>query len=672
MLPVFRHLWLGLLLIVGASGVLLISDLRNRVPASAHLSKVAILQFASRPTLDQGQRGVLEGLASEGYVEGRNLVVQRFNAENDMPTSSNMARAIVDGGFRLVITISTPSLQAMASANKEGKVIQVFGLVTDPFLSGVGIDRKDSLRRPRHLVGIGSFQPVRSTFQLAKQLFPGLKRVGEVWNPAEACSEACTMLAREVCRELGIELLEANVDSSAAVLEAAKSLTSRGIQALWIGGDNTVDMAAAVIIKVAGEAGIPVFTNSPSNAEQGALFTLGADYIEVGKATGVLAGKVLNGLDPATIRIENVMPECLLLNERMLASLREPWRFPEEVRRRAAGIVGSTGGSGETVPSAVKTQELPRSSSLRSGQAMPVGRLQRIHFLNYIQASHVEANHKGFFDELKKLGLVEGRDYSIKVSNAQGDMTTLSAMVDAALSDRADLIVLTSTPTLQATLKKVRNIPVLFSNVASPVLAGAGRSDTDHLPNITGISTLSDFQEMTRVLKICLPQVKRVGTLFASGEDNSVYNKERFQEILAQNGIELLTVPTSNSAEVLDAALTLAGMPIDAICQITDNVHDTAFAGIAQAAQKSRKPLFAFISAKVLNGGAVLAVSRDYEQAGRDMARLAQRVMRGESPAGIPFQLVSRTLLVIKPANAVLYGLKIPAQLLNRADQVVP
>jgi putative ABC transport system substrate-binding protein len=100
-------------------------------------------------------------------------------------------------------------------------------------------------------------------------------------------------------------------------------------------------------------------------------------------------------------------------------------------------------------------------------------------------------------------------------------------------------------------------------------------------------------------------------------------------------------------------------------------VHDTAFAGISQAALKNRKPLFSFISAKVLNSGAALAVSRDYEQAGRDMARLAQRVMRGESTATIPFQLVSRTLLVIKPANAALYGLTIPAELLARADQIV-
>ena len=66
-----------------------------------------------------------------------------------------------------------------------------------------------------------------------------LKRVGVVWNPSEACSEACTLKARRKCAELGIDLLEATADAPTAVNEAAKSLISRQVQVIWIGGDNT-------------------------------------------------------------------------------------------------------------------------------------------------------------------------------------------------------------------------------------------------------------------------------------------------------------------------------------------------------------------------------------------------------------------------------------------------
>jgi ABC-type uncharacterized transport system substrate-binding protein len=104
---------------------------------------------------------------------------------------------------------------------------------------------------------------------------------------------------------------------------------------------------------------------------------------------------------------------------------------------------------------------------------------------------------------------------------------------------------------------------------------------------------------------------------------------------------------------------------------VVDNVLDTAFAGIAQAAQKDKKPLFAFSSSQAVKGGAAIAVARDYEQAGRDMALLAARIMGGEDPAQIPIQIVSKTLLVVNPVGAEQCGLSIPASVMKRADVIV-
>jgi ABC-type uncharacterized transport system substrate-binding protein len=215
--------------------------------------------------------------------------------------------------------------------------------VTDPFGAGVGISRDDPYKHPKHLTGVGTFQPVEATFRIAKQLYPELKRVGEAWNPAEACSEACTVKARAISKELGIELVEAQVDSSSAVRETANSLVSRGVQAIWIGGDNTVEIAVDSVIEAARKANIPVFSNSPAGLKRGLLFALGADYAEVGKTAGVLAGKILRGLDPGSVRIEDVMPQRLALNLSVLKGLRDPWRVPPALLASAADVLDEKG-----------------------------------------------------------------------------------------------------------------------------------------------------------------------------------------------------------------------------------------------------------------------------------------------------------------------------------------
>src|SRR5262249_30619670 len=165
---------------------------------------------------------------------GGTIRIRRYNAEGDAATSNTIARAIVGGDDELVITLSTPSLQAVAGANREARRPHVFGLVSDPVAAGVGISRDDPRTHPPYMVGLGTMQPVAEGFRMARRLAPRLARVGVAWNPSESNSEACTKIARAVCKELGIELLEANVDGTAAVGEAVAALVGRGAEAVYV------------------------------------------------------------------------------------------------------------------------------------------------------------------------------------------------------------------------------------------------------------------------------------------------------------------------------------------------------------------------------------------------------------------------------------------------------
>src|SRR5258708_38803439 len=98
-----------------------------------------------------------------------------------------------------------------------------------------GTTGKTPAVRPPYMTGYGALQPVAALFRLAREAKPDLKRVGVVWNPSEPNSEASTVMARAICKELGIELVEVTVDSSAGVSEAANAVLARSVQAIWAG-----------------------------------------------------------------------------------------------------------------------------------------------------------------------------------------------------------------------------------------------------------------------------------------------------------------------------------------------------------------------------------------------------------------------------------------------------
>jgi ABC-type uncharacterized transport system substrate-binding protein len=249
-------------------------------------------------------------------------------------------------------------------------------------------------------------------------------------------------------------------------------------------------------------------------------------------------------------------------------------------------------------------------------------------------------------------------------------MATVSALIDAALSEHADLIVTFSTPTLQAALQRARSVPIVFTYVSSAVAAGAGASDTDHLANVTGVYMLPSYDEMLATIRRIVPAVKVVGTLFVPAEVNSVFNRDLLETACRKAGLRLEAVPANTSVEVADAGLALAARRPDVICQIPGNLTAAAFPTLQQAAARARLPIFAFQTGQA-HGGAVLAMARDYHDAGRQSAALAVRVMRGERPAGIPFQTVNRTRLIVNVSAARQLGLTIPADLVSRADEAI-
>jgi ABC-type uncharacterized transport system substrate-binding protein len=658
MLYAAKRLALGVLLIVATSAILLVADRGHRSAAARHIVRVAILQHASTPVLDDGVRGVIDGLAARGFRDGEQIAITRFNAQGDMPTGLAIARQVTTGDYDLVITSSTPSMQAVANSNRDNNVRHVFAIVADPFSAGIGLDRDYPLKHPPRMVGQSSFPPVETAFQLARRMLPGLQRVGVAWNPSESNSLAFMKKAREVSAAMRLTLLEANADTTSAVPDAVNSLIARGAQAIWVGGDNTVVAGVDSVIAISRRSGIPVFSVIPGAPDRGTLFDAGPDFYRVGRETGGLAADVLDGADMTRIPVRDVLdvvPPYLSVNTKALKGLKEAWRVPDAVLRDATVVVDDAG--------------VHRKAAVVAGPVKTTKKW-RLALVELNRVLDVEDAERGVLDGLREQGLVEGRDFEKTIRNAQGDMATVSALVDASVSDGADLLITFSTPTLQAALARAKRIPIVFNYVADPIAAGAGKSDLVHAPNVAGVYLINAYDQMLALIRRYVPKAHTLGTVYVPAEVNMVSQLAAMTTIARAAGMEVKAIAANSTAEVGEAALALTAAHVDVICQLPGNLTAAAFPSLAQASRRARVPIFGFQSSAA-HGGAVLAVARDYYDSGREAAQLAARVMRGESPAGMPFSGFAKTTLIVNVGAAREMGLATPPDLLQQAGQVL-
>ncbi|MGH2709517.1 MAG: ABC transporter substrate-binding protein, partial [Actinomycetota bacterium] len=249
-----------------------------------------------------------------------------------------------------------------------------------------------------------------------------------------------------------------------------------------------------------------------------------------------------------------------------------------------------------------------------------------------------------------KLGLREsdmeaGRDYELRISSAQGDLATLPSLIDAAIDAKAQVIVTLQDATLQAAVQRVKSVPIVFNLLSDPFAAGAGTSDTDHLPNITGVYSpgFGDPEQAERVglIRRVVPKARRIGVLFSPEEKLSVDFKDRMAKSAQQAGLRVTAVPVSNVGEVGEATRSLCSQKVDAI-ELFGNVAHAGFAGLIKVARECSVPVFSPAPFEVLQG-AIASFYPDFQEGGVEAGKMIARVLRGESPGSIPFYRLQTT-----------------------------
>ncbi len=215
---------------------------------------VAITQIVDHPALTQAHNGVIAGLKEQGFVDGKNLKIVFDNAHGNITTAAQIAQKFVSLSPDVIVPISTPSAQAVISADARAKIPVVFSTVTDP----IAAQLVRSLKQPGgHVTGAIDLPPVAEQLEIIHEILPHAKTLGVLYNAAEINS--VHMIKELKAANAGkMTIIEAHASSSNEVSMATLSLIGK-VDAIYLPMDNTVISAINAVLQLASKHKLPVF-----------------------------------------------------------------------------------------------------------------------------------------------------------------------------------------------------------------------------------------------------------------------------------------------------------------------------------------------------------------------------------------------------------------------------
>ena len=303
---------------------------------TAQQLRIGVSQIVEHPALDAVRNGFVDRLEQAGYIPGEDVIYDFQNAQGEFSNAISIAQKFKDDQVDLILAISTPITQASVQVIDDIPII--IGAMTDPIAAGVAESWESS---GNNVTGMSDAAPNKAQLELIPRFLPQATRVGTIYNAGEANSVVQIALSREVCQDLGLELIEVTVSSSAEVLMAAQSLIGR-VDVFYIVTDNVAVSALSSIVKVSLDEKIPIILADPSTVPDGALASYGIDYYTLGQKSAEKAIQVLQGELPTNIPIGKIdKPEDLTFIINMDVAQQLDIDVPMDLLEEANSIVFS-------------------------------------------------------------------------------------------------------------------------------------------------------------------------------------------------------------------------------------------------------------------------------------------------------------------------------------------
>jgi putative ABC transport system substrate-binding protein len=293
-------------------------------------------------------------------------------------------------------------------------------------------------------------------------------------------------------------------------------------------------------------------------------------------------------------------------------------------------------------------------------------RVYRIAFAFFGPDAAADNAINGYLDGLRSEQIEEGRNLEVTRKHAFGEISQLPQMMQSLDTQGLDLIVPMTTPGLAAAFGAVKQTPMVFVYTYDPLGAGAGKSFEDHLPRVTGVASFPPVEETMKLILQLVPGAKKIGTLYNASEANSVKAVGVARSVLKDRGVTLEEVTIGGTGDVLLGAQALLARQPDAVWITGDNTALQALEGIIKPTTSAKVPLI-LNDPEFVDRGALLGVGISWQDSGMAAGKLAARVLRGESPAGMPIVALAKRRVVLNHDVAKKLGVVFPPSLIEEA-----
>ncbi len=278
--------------------------------------QVGILQLVQHGSLDAAYEGFKEGLAEGGYKEGENVTIDYQNAQNSQDNLKSMSEKLLKDKPDLLLGIATPAAQSLANETQDIPIVVT--AVTD--LADANLVQSNEAPGG-NVTGTTDMVPIEKQIALLLSVIDEPKTIGIMYNAGESNSKFQAEAAKEALEKEGIKVKEMTANTTNDVQQVTTSL-AKDVDGIYIPTDNTFASAAPLVGQVAKETKTPVVTGSVDQVNDGALCTFGIDYTSLGKQTGLMAAKILDGdAQPSDMPVESAEDLELVINEEMAKAL---------------------------------------------------------------------------------------------------------------------------------------------------------------------------------------------------------------------------------------------------------------------------------------------------------------------------------------------------------------
>ena len=249
----------------------------------------------------------------------------------------------------------------------------------------------------------------------------------------------------------------------------------------------------------------------------------------------------------------------------------------------------------------------------------------KIGVIQFIDQISLDAVQEGFKKEIKTLY----PDAEIIVQNAQGETGNIPQITQKMVQEKVDVIFAIATPAAQGALTTKGDIPLVFAAVTDP--KGAGLEG-----KCTGVTDAVDEKQQVEDYLKLFPQIKTIGTLYNTGEQNSRVQVDQLKKICQEKNIQLEAMGINNINDI-PQAMTILSKKMDGYFAISDNYVASGIPLLVKSLNENKLPSFSTEEGQAKNG-LLMASGVNYKESGVQAAQLAEKILKGSKAEDLPIE----------------------------------